>query len=121
MKTITLRMSDIEADALDRIAYLNGMSKNKMLCALIASEYERFCPDAVASGEIFMGINSRYFPDEVREAIEAKGADPTEKENAAIILKCYNYALENPGECPQEMIAKLEEEREEFIMRLKGI
>lgn len=39
MKTFSLRLTDIEAEALERLARVNGLSKNKQIQALIARAY----------------------------------------------------------------------------------
>lgn len=106
MKTITLRLTDNEAEALSRIAFLHGMSKNKLMAALIIQEYGRltcFCekPDP-EENTCFLYC----FPDpeafaydmfyEYERAVESGAELPiTAKECAKRILRTYDYALEN--------------------------
>lgn len=120
-KTITLRMTDLEAIALDRIAYLNGVSKNKMLRQMIAREYEALCPGSVVRDEIFLVTTPIDFPDDLKNTIEASGKDLTDKDNAALILKAYNYALENSEKAPADARWKLEEDYNAFRMQLAGV
>lgn len=58
MKTFTLRLTDDEAEALERIAYIEnelqagGMSKNQFIVNLIADKYSEYETHAVINGKI---------------------------------------------------------------------
>lgn len=52
MKTFTLRLTDDEAEALTRLAYIAGKSKNNYITGLIAAEYSKREPDAVDGSKI---------------------------------------------------------------------
>lgn len=124
MKTITLRLTDNEAEALNRIAFLHGMSKNKLMAALIIQEYgglTYFCekpepeentffrhffqdPEAFAD-DMYKGYSCM-----IREGIDLP---MTARECAQRILKTYDYALENLTDPAQ--LERVERRRQEVL------
>ena len=53
MKTFSLRLTDIEAEALERLARVNGLSKNKQIQTLIARAYSEVdCCARVVMGDL---------------------------------------------------------------------
>lgn len=104
MKTLTLRLTDNEAEALDRMAAVYDMSKNKLLTALIIDGYDNMTcfrkkPDP-EENTLFLYC----FPDtdefvermfsEYAKAYENGTELPiTAKECAKRVLRAYDYAL----------------------------
>lgn len=106
MKTITLRLTDNEAEALNRIAFLHGMSKNKLMAALIIREYgNTTCfhekPDPEENMNfLYCFSGPEDFADEMfynYERVIENGVELpiTARECAQRILRAYDYALES--------------------------
>ena len=90
MKTFTLRLTDEEAEALARIAYLSGVSKNKVLQQLISNEYATIDATATEAGEI---LYIRSMADIADEDLDLLDEEPT-RSNLLKALKYFNYAIE---------------------------
>ena len=56
MKTFTLRLTDLEADALERLAYVNGKSKNKMITSMIVNEYGNIDAETLVLEDEIIGL-----------------------------------------------------------------
>lgn len=71
MAIFTLRLSDYEADALERLSYINGMSKNKYIKFLLAKAYAPYASaGTVAHNEIIDFENLPEWPELNRLKIE---------------------------------------------------
>lgn len=104
MKTITLRLTDNEAEALNRIAFIHGMSKNKLMAALIIREYgNTTCfhekPDP-EENTLFLYCfpDTDEFAERMFSEYEGAYENGTElpitaKECAKRVLRAYDYAL----------------------------
>ena len=123
MKTLTLRLTENEAEALNRMSACYGMSKNRLLTALIAEQYENFslmgeAPDPADYTGIAYDFPALVsFPDRLEECFfDHKYAIP-EKQCINRILAAYDYALEN--ETDPHFIKMLKNGRESFPDRVK--
>ena len=121
MITFTLRLQENEADALDRLAFVYGVSKNRLVNALIANEYDNFIngePVTLMDEELITMSMSKDFPDEYIEG-RGKSANYTDYyiEEIRKIIKCYDYAIENTDKA--EEVDALEAARHEWAEELK--
>ena len=120
MKTFTLRLSDEEAEALNRLSYISGLSKNKAIVAMIAGTYydmisgEDF--EKALQGEItpFFFNDLNNFPYDTYEAI-----GEIDERKATLILKCYDYSISHISDKYEK--EKLEEEMKEMKDMLLGM
>lgn len=124
MKTITLRLTDNEAEALNRIAFLHGMSKNKLMAALIIREYGRLTcfhekPDPEENTSfLYCFLDPEAFADDMYKAYiwaieEGVELPITAKECAKRVLRAYDYAMETLTD-PAEL-ERIEAYREKIL------
>ena len=120
MKTFTLRLTDNESAALDRMAACYGMSKNKVLTALIADSYEDLMffekqPDQTENTAfLYYFENLEAFPHIMEEHFrDAEKLPISEKKCIKRILAAYDYAIETSDD--QNDLKRLEEEKERFL------
>jgi len=109
MKTFSLRLTDNEAEALNRISSCYGMSKNKMLTTLIAKSYTDMMyfepkPDmSDYTSFTYCFEDLRAFPDQMIEHYDEGGPFTiSNKECIKRILAAYDYALETEND-PAEL------------------
>lgn len=114
MITFTLRLQELEADALERLAFVYGVSKNRLLNALIANEYENFVglrettpPDKEL---IYISVDED-FPGDITEVMDGK--KEYSKSDIKRVLKCYDFAIEHTEN--KEVIESLETDRREWV------
>lgn len=91
MKKITLRLSDIEAEALERIAYVEGESQNRAICKAIANEYCRLDGDAIRTSR---GTLRRVSVLLCRGIMERYVQEPNDVD-VDILLNACSYDLEH--------------------------
>lgn len=121
MATFTLRLRENEAEALNRLSYVYGVSKNTLINVLIAREYNAFTgndSETPMDEELLYMSLGKDFP---QDYIEGRGrcSDVSEYDNAKIrrIVKCYDYAIEHAGE---KDTANLKEARSEWVEEWKN-
>lgn len=104
MKTFSLRLTDIEAEALERLARVNGLSKNKQIQALIARAYIEVDEGAqiiMNDLQSIVASEKQFFYDMSNAAEEAEGAGNHElaRTKAKQAYRQYKYlAEEKTGE-----------------------
>ena len=113
MKKFTLRLTDIEAEALERLAYMKGESQNRVVVKAIADMYEDLDGDAIFLDNGTIQSIARLFCGGVISAQE-------ERDNKAIttahILRACSYDLEHdPDAHEEEYIHEVQEEPSRFI------
>lgn len=124
MKTFTLRLSDLEAEALELIAFCHGQSKNKVLSSLIGSEYNQL----LFWGNTHIDDDSELLYLDLPENLPAVARHEWEHEVFAddadadpkprrLLLRIYNYAIENTED--KEKVDKLIEERDEYLREIR--
>lgn len=121
MITFTLRLQELEAEALERLSFVYGTSKNRLINALIASEYESFMGGGNTTPtdtELFCISYTQDFPDEFTEHFGAMPGDEIGKDNLKKIIKCYDYAIENDEGNNGD---KLEADRGEWVEVYKNL
>ena len=96
MKTLTVRLSDIEAEALERLAYSNGLSQNRQITRLIAEKYEPLDVNAVCINGDLCTIERNRNEWATLYADLALG-DP-DQFSLGHAVKFLSYIMENPGE-----------------------
>lgn len=96
MATFTTRLKDEEAEALTRLAYLHGVSKNRLLSALIAAEYEKIIngdeltpPDE----ELLTISDAELLPAEYGHGIS--DPDNPSRDESRRLARCYKYAADH--------------------------
>lgn len=119
MKTLSLRLTDMEAEALERIAYLAGVSKNKALQQLIANAYENIDIGATDGGNIVYLSSMGNLAKNQMAVLEE---DP-QRSQLLKVLKYLDYAIEHhAGDDLYELpITELEERRQDVILDLKEL
>ena len=119
MRTITIRLSEVEAWALDRLAAVNGLSKNKQIVNLIVKEYGEIDPGADIVENDLIGITADIcWPDSYYNETDGK----TEKEILTKAIKIARYVLEN--ECTgasDEQIACIEDLRDDLLQKYRDL
>lgn len=129
MKTFTLRLTDDEAEALERMTFIEnetrpgGQSKNKFIEELIAKEYAEYERHAVINNKIKFVTPAYGFAAALYEATETYCLDNN------IALAAIEYAtremFRDPKNDPQtieergEMLVALDEMRESTIEEMK--
>jgi len=120
MKTFTLRLTDSEAEALNRLSSCYGMSKNKMLTTLIAKTYTDMMyfelrPDTSDyTSFIYCFDDLSSFPPRMMEHYDEGGPFPiSDRECIKRVLAAYDYALETEND-PAKLEA-LEKEKQVAI------
>lgn len=119
MKTITIRLSEVEAWALDRLAGVNGLSKNKQIANLIVNAYEEIDPGAdIVENDLISVTADICWP----SVYYGETNDRTEKEILTKAIKIARYVLEN--ECTgakDENIALIEDLRDDLLQKYKEV
>ena len=128
IKTFTLRLTDVQAEALDRLAFVYGASKNQIINALIAREYQCFLYGRLNEGttpvneEIIDISQESDFPTEyICDHGTSEDDGETVTYNATEIkqiIKCYDYAIEHSDD--EKEINRLEDARREWVFKLKN-
>lgn len=117
MKTITIRLSEVEAWALDRLAGVNGLSKNKQIANLIVKAYRDIDPGAgIIDGELIDIADDYYWARDFIELSEHKG---TVKKEIATAIKVIRYVLENPGDISEDELKELEARRASLLQEYR--
>lgn len=122
MKTFSLRLTDIEAEALERLARVNGLSKNKQIQALIARAYT----EVDSTAQIIMGdlqsidaVEESLFctmAESVEEAYSA-GDHELARTKAEQAYRQYKYITEEKaGEEVSENVNKSVDSHAEYIL-----
>ena len=121
MITFTLRLQELEAEALERLSFVYGTSKNRLINSLIAKEYESFIngeETTPTDTELLYISYNQDFPDTLEDCFGAMPGDEIGKDNLKKIIKCYDYAIEhdegNNGD-------KLEAQRGEWVEVYKNL
>ena len=119
MKTITIRLTDVEAWALDRLAGVNGLSKNKQIVNLIVKAYGEIDEAADIVEDDIIGItDGPGWAKFARDDLANKDGDT--KKTLATAIKIIRYVLEN--ECTgakDEDIAYLEDLRDDLLQEYR--
>lgn len=127
MITFTARLKDEEAEALTRLAYLHGVSKNRILSALIAGEYERLTSgdELTPPDEELVFISSPDgFPAEYTKGRDGFNLDSPrdfqklDRAEQRRALRCYDYAIENTDEDEEEIINDLTKTRTDYYVNM---
>lgn len=100
MKTFTLRLTDLEAEALDRLAYIAGQSKNKLIECLIAREYGNTLNDTgvVIGDELLYLVDNACFAETIADQTAAAlndGSPAVADSDVIKVARCYDYAIEH--------------------------
>ena len=119
MKTLSLRLTDMEAEALERIAYLAGTSKNKALEQLIANAYENIDIGATDAGEIVYISSMGYLAQNEMAMLQ----ENPQRSQLLKVLKYLNYAIEHhAGDDLYELsLAELENYKQNILLDLKDM
>lgn len=116
MKTFTLRLTELEADALERLAYVNGKSKNKMITSMIANAYGDTDTGSLVLGDeiINMSLDNDFWRG-AKEALFDKMNDERylADEDVIKVLRAVEYAMEKTED--PKVIDRLEGEKAEII------
>lgn len=122
MKTFSLRLTDLETEALERLARVNGLSKNKQIQALIVRAYIEVDEDAqVIMGDlqsIAAGEKSFFctMAESVEEAYSA-GDHELARTKAEQAYRQYKYITEEKaGEEVNEHVNKSFDSNAEYIL-----
>lgn len=126
MKTLTLRLTDLEAEALERLAYINGKSKNKYLTTLIADGLAEYEPGTV-DGEIVFITERPRFAIEVYNRYLDDIRNQEKRVNEKDLLKlvrAVDYSIEafEPGidQVNGVMLEELENIKKEVVITLSN-
>lgn len=121
MINFTLRLRENEAEALDRLAYVYGVSKNRLLNSLIADEYESGLYDTdnpPADNELI------YFPGPydfayqlAHDLANLNNNEEWTPQELRRIIKCFDYAIEHTDDPIRAAV--LEEDRGIYVEDLK--
>ena len=134
MKTFTLRLTDDEAEALERMTFIENeiyageRSKNKFIEELIANEYANYDKNAVINNKIKFITPSYAFAIALSDAAGSWAEDIEILKALAAIDYAYNklasefndYDDEERDEY-REIIDKLDEERDYLLERLRKV
>ena len=106
MKTITVRLTDGQAEALNRLSYIEGKSKNAILRKSITDYYNLYDLNG-SDGEVVTAVTPaeewpRVYVEEITEN------KPICKEEYINTMKIYNYAIEH-AEDNAEQLALIQE------------
>lgn len=115
MKTFTLRLTDLEAEALERLAHVNGESKNRMITSLIANEYGRTDTDSIIlNGEVVsMTLGKDFYRGVIAAFWEKAVGDSVPDAELAKTLRAIEYSKDKAND-PDEIEA-MEQEKERII------
>lgn len=119
MKTFTLRLTDIEAEALERIAYFKGVSKNTALTMMIANEYDNVEPGSVENSKIWFVS----CPEDLAGSIGRDIFENAEnRSDIAEAIKYFEYGIEkHSGDTETTPIEDLERLKAEAIEELRNM
>jgi len=126
MRTITIRLSEVEAWALDRLAGVNGLSKNKQIVNLIVKAYGEIDEDAdIVENELIAIADGQGWAKTAYDNFKPFCAgDDVEvvKKEIVTAIKIIRYVLEN--ECTgvkDEDIAIIEDLRDELLQEYRNL
>ena len=127
MKTFTLRLNDEEAEALERIAFINAdmysniNSKNDLIKNMIINEYAAYDEAAVINGKIRILTPPEVFANTLIKKAEGF----TNVDYCLAALAAIEYAekklLFNSETESQDTLADLQDKRKEIIDKLERI
>lgn len=132
VKTFTLRLTELEAEALERVAFIEnevrpgGQSKNKLIVEWIAKEYAKYEEHAVINNR----IRSIAPPDAFAAALvhRVEFYDQYDEEELLPVLAAIEYAAKHINDDGQynideieEILQSLNEEAEYLIKRLESV
>lgn len=99
MKTFTLRLTELEAEALERLAAIGKVSMNQYVKNLITNEYCDLDAHAdCVDGELDSIATAAYFPGAVDESIEHLISLGKVSDRFIPTLRAARYVLENKTE-----------------------
>ena len=115
IKTFTLRLTDLEAEALERLARVNGVSKNKQLEIFIAREYIKIDPISFVTLNELQSIAATEdgFLMGLKEGLENMASSDDAKEQAGRCIRQIDYMQENTTD--EKILNKLDNERYNII------
>lgn len=129
MKTFTLRLNEQESEALERLAVVEGKSKNKCITELIAIAFERYeKPGNIINGDIMSLSDVEQWPgvyeNIIRHDYESDLAfckDKDEKDELTLLYKdeiktlkkIYKYAIKEAKDAAAA--EQLEKQQQAFI------
>ncbi len=132
MKTFTLRLTENEAEALTRLAGMNGFSKNDFLRQLIATAYGKIDTKAVIEDSVIAPVkNEEYvsslceitdFPKTVYERFCSSKSEEelTVQERLAIIHACDSSMKRLRKESKEDSVTAAIEEIEKLRQKVKN-
>lgn len=119
MKTFTLRLTDDEAEALERIAYFRGVSKNTALTTMIAEEYDNIEPGSVEDFKIWFVSCPEDLAGSVGRDLFVNAENRGDMVEA---IKYFEYGIENhSGDKRTTPIEELEKLKTEAIDTLRAM
>lgn len=119
MKTFTLRLTEDEAEALERIAYFRGVSKNTALTTMIAEEYDVIEPGSVEDFKIWFVSCPEDLASSVGRDLYIGAENRAEMIEA---IKYFEYGIENhSGDKRTTSIETLEQLKTEAIDALRNM
>lgn len=119
MKTFTLRLTDEEAEALERIAYFRGVSKNTALITMIAEEYANIEPGSVEDFKIWFVSCPEDLAGSVGHDIFVTAQNRSDLIDA---IKYFEYGIENhSGDKETTPIEELERLKADAIEALRNM
>lgn len=119
MKTFTLRLTDTEAEALERIAYFRGVSKNTALTAMIAEEYNNIEPGSAESSKIWFVSCPEDLAGTVGRDLFVDAENRAEMVEA---IKYFEYGIENhSGDKQTTSIEELEDLKSDAVDALRAM
>ena len=118
MKTINIRLSEDEAKALDRLASVSGLSKNKQIVHLIASAYGEIDKGAVIiKGNILSVTKGMEWAQFVHDDLADKEISKEEIEEA---IKIVQYVLDNEcGSAQDDEISNIKDLRKNLLRKYR--
>ena len=119
MKTINIRLSDNEAIALDRLAYVNGVSKNRQITSLIVQAYRDIDPISGIMKDTVLYMENEYDWATVTCDMMCGGVDESEcsKDKLEIGVKIAQHALENGEGLSDSQISEIEKLRNDLMSK----
>ena len=126
MKTFTLRLTEDEAEALERMTFIEnevrsgGQSKNKFIEELIANEYANYDAHAVLNGKIRFVTPPDVFAKQLADDVDRYREDPL---NALAAIEYAIIAISETVEADQDdqkvILEELTEEKEYLYKKLR--
>lgn len=132
MKTFTLRLTENEAEALTRLAGMNGFSKNDFLRQLIAEAYGKIDTKSVIEDSVIAQVNNEEyvsslceitdFPKTVYERFCSSKSEEelTVQERLAIIHACDSSMKRLRKESKEDSVTAAIEEIEKLRQKVKN-